>query len=69
MGRYLYSLGAALSILVNALVGGLPTQTLSARADVARARQRRWGCVLCAILDSIERDHCKNSREWFEGKR
>jgi len=45
----------------NAATGGLDTETVSSRASRARREGRRWGCVLCRVLDWIEKDHCKNS--------
>ncbi|AXA94793.1 hypothetical protein DPH57_18575 [Massilia sp. YMA4] len=39
----------------NAVTGGLDTETVSSRAG------RRWGCVLCRILDWIEKDYCRKS--------
>lgn len=47
--------------LGNAATNGSSTETISSRANRARDENRRWGCVLCHILDSIEKDHCKNS--------
>ncbi|HJV51410.1 MAG TPA: hypothetical protein VJ652_08125 [Noviherbaspirillum sp.] len=45
----------------NAATGGTDTETISSRAHRARTEGRRWGCVLCRLLDYIERDHCKRS--------
>jgi hypothetical protein len=45
----------------NAATGGLDTETVSSRANRARAENRRWGCVLCRVLDWIEKDHCSKS--------
>lgn len=40
---------------------GIPGETISARAGKAMVRGRRWGCVLCALLDRIEKDHCRRA--------
>lgn len=32
--------------------------TLSHRAAEARAKGKTWGCVLCRILDTLDRNHC-----------
>lgn len=48
--------------LGNVALNGDPDETISSRADRAREENRKWGCVLCKILDRIEKDHCKNSR-------
>lgn len=47
--------------LGNATLNGSSTETISSRAARARKEKRRWGCVLCSILDVIQKDHCKNS--------
>ncbi len=47
--------------LLNAVTGGQSTETVSSRANRARSEGRRWGCVLCKILDRIEKDHCSKS--------
>ena len=45
----------------NAATGGQDTETVSSRANRARSEKRRWGCLLCRVLDWIEKDHCKKS--------
>ncbi|MYM70541.1 hypothetical protein GTP45_27565 [Pseudoduganella sp. FT55W] len=45
----------------NAATGGLDTETVSSRASRARKEGRRWGCILCRILDRIDPDHCSKS--------
>lgn len=45
----------------NAATGGKDTETISSRANRARSEKRRWGCVLCRVLDRVEKDHCKNA--------
>lgn len=44
--------------LLNALTGGRPGELVSSRANRARREKRRWGCVLCGLLDSVDLDHC-----------
>lgn len=48
-----------------AMVGraGSEDETISSRAFKASASGRRWGCILCRLLDKIERDHCRRSAE------
>ena len=48
--------------LVNVAANGSEDETISSRADRARAGGRRWGCVLCKLLDSLDPDHCSKSR-------
>lgn len=59
------SITVALSILVNALLGGAPTETLSYRAARAREHRKKWGCVLCRILDSVDLNHCDKTLKWW----
>ena len=45
----------------NASVGGSEDETLSSRAARAMDRGDKWGCVLCKLLDYVQKDHCKKS--------
>lgn len=36
-------------------------ETLSRRAARARSKNKRWGCVLCSILDTFVKDHCSKA--------
>ncbi|HYD43665.1 MAG TPA: hypothetical protein VEA79_00210 [Phenylobacterium sp.] len=56
----------ALDQLANALLLGLPDETISSRAAKAARRGKRWGCVLCWLLDKIDRDHCERVIELDE---
>ena len=47
--------------LGNALFNGSAEEYISTRANRARANKRKWGCVLCALLDRFEKDHCAKS--------
>lgn len=47
---------------MNAATGGNEDETISSRAQRARSNGRRWGCILCVILDSIQEDHCNKSK-------
>ena len=42
----------------NTLAGGSPNETISERAAKARKAGRRWGCVLCGLLNRINPGHC-----------
>lgn len=48
--------------LANVAANGSEDETISSRAARARDEGRRWGCVLCKLLDKIEAGHCDNSR-------
>ena len=63
--RYFFRLSVATDCLINAVVNGLIGQTLSVRAWTARADGRRWGCILCRLLEyprmrwvGFGPDHC-----------
>lgn len=47
--------------LVNAATGGSEDETISSRAGRLRRDGRGWACVLCAVLDALDRDHCEKS--------
>lgn len=53
--------------LANAAFGGSEDETISSRAYKAMLAKRRWGCILCRLLDILERDHCRRSVEPDEG--
>lgn len=45
----------------NALTGGDPRETISSRAGKAQKNGKRWACLLCRLLDAIQRGHCTQS--------
>lgn len=45
----------------NAAIGGNEDETLSSRAGRAMLRGEKWGCILCKLLDYVQKDHCKKS--------
>lgn len=61
LGEYCKNVLIALDCLLNTILRGRPGETLSERAATARRDGRRWGCVLCAVLDWIDKDHCRES--------
>lgn len=52
-----------------ALVGrsGSEDETVSSRAGKAAQSGRRWGCILCRMLDWLDPGHCARSIEPDEG--
>lgn len=60
--RRAWRLAVAMDQLGNAALNGHEDYTLSHRAAVARDAGRRWGCVLCRLLDAIDPGHCDKSR-------
>lgn len=51
----------ALDRLANAILRGKDRETISSRAGRARDEGKRWGCILCRLLDWIEAGHCDKS--------
>ena len=47
--------------LANVAANGSSAETISARAYRAAGEGRRWGCVLCKLLDKIDKDHCRKA--------
>ena len=47
--------------LGNAALNGTGKETISSRANRAAGQKRVWGCLLCRLLDHIDKDHCKDS--------
>jgi hypothetical protein len=56
--RWLRQVLRGLDHLLNAILGGDATQTVSLRAALARDTGTRWGCILCKVLDWFQKDHC-----------
>lgn len=65
--RYAWGVAVALDQLANAVLCGDPDETISSRAAKAARRGRRWGCVLCRLLDALDPGHCERSLEPDEG--
>jgi hypothetical protein len=53
--------------LANVAANGDEDETISSRAAKARHSGKRWGCVLCRILDAIDPGHCDKNIEADEG--
>jgi hypothetical protein len=47
--------------LGNAVTGGSASETISSRAYRAMQEKRTWGCVLCRLLDLLEKNHCQKA--------
>jgi len=58
IGRYILNWLVLLDEAGNTLLGGSPNETISERSAKARAAGRRWGCVLCELLNKINPGHC-----------
>lgn len=62
-----WRLAVAHDQLANAATNGDEDETISSRAGKARRAGRRWGCLLCKLLDRIDPAHCERSIEPDEG--
>jgi len=58
-----WRLAVAFDQLANAAANGHPDETISSRAARAELQGRRWGCVLCRLLDEIDPGHCAKALE------
>lgn len=47
----------------NVDANGRVDESISYRAALARESGRRWGCVLCQLLDALVKDHCTRALE------
>jgi hypothetical protein len=56
-----FDIAVALDRAGNAAANGANAETISSRANRARAEGRRWGCILCRFLDWIRANHCADS--------
>lgn len=67
--RYIRNVLKGLDILANTIMGGEPRETISERAARLRDNGVAYGCVLCRMLDVIERDHCDKVRDRLAANR
>ena len=58
-----WSLAIAHDQLANTAFGGDEDETISSRAGKAARAGKRWGCVLCELLDKFDPGHCEKSIE------
>lgn len=47
---------------------GSEDETVSSRAGKAASKGKRWGCILCRLLDKIDPGHCARNIERDEGE-
>lgn len=60
-GNRYWRIAIGMDQAANAAFGGNEDMTISTRAALARKQGRRWGCVLCKLLDAVDKDHCERS--------
>lgn len=56
-----WHIAIALDQLANATTGGNEDETISSRAGRLQREGRGWACVLCKLLDWLQKDHCSKS--------
>jgi hypothetical protein len=62
IGNYLLNILKWLDIGVNVIVlFGASNETISERSAKARNAGRKWGCLLCGLLDRVNPGHCDNA--------
>jgi hypothetical protein len=61
VARYFLNYAVLLDEATNTVLGGSPNETISERAAKARNAGRKWGCVLCKVLNWINPGHCDNA--------
>ncbi len=54
---------------LNAALDGSEDETISSRAGKAARQGRRWGCILCGLLNVFDTGHCRKNIEEDEGER
>jgi len=60
-GQRAWHIALAFDQIANAASGGSEDETISSRAGRLRREGRGWACVLCRVLDWLEKDHCEKS--------
>jgi len=63
---YVWKILVSLDQTLNTLLGGKPDETISSRAAKAARDKKRWGCVLCKLLNYLHKDHCEKVIELDE---
>lgn len=61
--RWLLAVAIGVDVLANAIMGGLPHETISHRLGRARQHGSVVAAVLCIPLNLISRDHCSTVTE------
>lgn len=58
---YARNVGAGLSHLLNAVTGGDPRYSFSARVGKAQERGKRWAALVASVINAalFSRDHCR----------
>lgn len=67
--QYIWKQLIAFDQSINALFNGDADETISSRAGKAMINGKRWGCVLCRVLDWFDKGHCIKNIEYDEGEK
>jgi len=67
--KYFWNILVSIDQLLNTLLGGYPDETVSSRAAKANRKGKKWGCILCWLLDKIDKNHCEKNIELDEGEK
>ena len=67
LSKWFWNILIAIDQLGNAIFAGDPQETISSRAGKARNEDKKWGKVLCPVLDWLDPDHCASSIDVTEG--
>lgn len=59
--RKAWVLAVSFDQLANTAANGNPDETISSRAFRAQTEGKAWGCVLCKLLNYVDKNHCKES--------
>ena len=57
-----WGIARAFDRVFNVAANGDERETVSSRAARARDEGRRWGCVLCRLLDRLDAGHCDQAK-------
>ena len=66
MKDYFLRILISIDQLANTILGGNEDETISSRAAKSKLSGKKWGCVLCKLLNKIDKNHCEKSIEMDE---
>ena len=66
MKDYFLRILISIDQLANTILGGNEDETISSGAAKAKLSGKKWGCVLCKLLDKFDKNHCEKSIETDE---
>jgi len=60
-GSRFIRIAVGLDCAASAVFGGDGMTTISKRAGLAAREGKPWGCILCSLLDKLQRNHCEDA--------